>query len=45
MVRGDVEQREFIACWLREGRVIAGMSVNVWDVADEIAGQILSRAI
>ncbi len=45
VVRGDVEQREFIAYWLREGRVIAGMNVNVWDVADEIAGQILSRAI
>jgi 3-phenylpropionate/trans-cinnamate dioxygenase ferredoxin reductase subunit len=43
-VRGDMAEREFVAYWLREGRVIAGMNVNVWDVADEIAGQILSRA-
>jgi 3-phenylpropionate/trans-cinnamate dioxygenase ferredoxin reductase component len=44
VVRGDVAEREFVAYWLLDGRVIAGMNVNVWDVADEIAGQILSRA-
>jgi 3-phenylpropionate/trans-cinnamate dioxygenase ferredoxin reductase subunit len=44
VVRGDVAEREFVAYWMREGRVIAGMNVNVWDVADEIAGQILNRA-
>jgi len=27
-----VAQREFIAFWLAEGRVLAGMNVNVWDV-------------
>ena len=43
VVRGDAEQREFVAYWLREGRVIAGMNVNVWDVADEIAALIRSR--
>jgi 3-phenylpropionate/trans-cinnamate dioxygenase ferredoxin reductase subunit len=42
-VRGDTAQREFVAYWLREGRVIAGMNVNVWDVADEIAALIRSR--
>jgi len=44
VIRGAVAEREFVAYWRREGRVIAGMNVNVWDVADEIAGQILSRA-
>ena len=44
-IRGDAERYEFVAYWSREGRVIAGMNVNVWDVADEIAEQILSRAI
>ncbi len=34
--RGDVARREFIAFWLRGGRVLAGMNVNVWDVTDEV---------
>jgi 3-phenylpropionate/trans-cinnamate dioxygenase ferredoxin reductase component len=40
--RGDVEAREFIAFWVRDGRVLAGMNVNVWDVTDDI--QALIRA-
>jgi 3-phenylpropionate/trans-cinnamate dioxygenase ferredoxin reductase subunit len=40
--RGDVGQREFIAFWLRNGRVLAGMNVNIWDVSDAI--QDLVRA-
>ena len=36
VVRGDVGAREFIAFWLRENRVVAGMNVNVWDVTDTI---------
>jgi 3-phenylpropionate/trans-cinnamate dioxygenase ferredoxin reductase subunit len=43
--RGDVETLEFIAYWLRDSRVIAGMNVNVWDVVDEIQELIRSRAI
>jgi 3-phenylpropionate/trans-cinnamate dioxygenase ferredoxin reductase component len=34
--RGDVDAREFIAFWLNQGRVQAGMNVNVWDVAEPI---------
>ncbi len=34
--RGDRDGREFIAFWLRDGRVMAGMNVNVWDVTDPI---------
>jgi len=40
--RGDVGQREFIAFWLRSGRVLAGMNVNIWDVNDAL--QELVRA-
>ncbi|MGH3326915.1 MAG: NAD(P)/FAD-dependent oxidoreductase [Streptomycetales bacterium] len=40
--RGDVEAREFVAFWLRGGRVLAGMNVNVWDVTSPI--QELIRA-
>jgi 3-phenylpropionate/trans-cinnamate dioxygenase ferredoxin reductase subunit len=32
----------FIAFWIRDGRVLAGMNVNVWDVTDDI--QKLVRA-
>jgi len=34
--RGDKNRREFVACWLSGGRVLAGMNVNVWDVNDAI---------
>ena len=34
--RGDTAKREFIAYWLKDGRVLAGMNVNVWDVNEEI---------
>ncbi|GAA3059161.1 FAD-dependent oxidoreductase [Streptomyces roseofulvus] len=44
VVRGDTGKREFIAFWLREGRVTAGMNVNVWDVTEPIQKLIRSRA-
>ncbi|MFI6097703.1 NAD(P)/FAD-dependent oxidoreductase [Lentzea sp. NPDC051213] len=31
VVRGDLASRQFIAFWLRDGRVRAAMNVNVWD--------------
>ncbi|MEH1126155.1 NAD(P)/FAD-dependent oxidoreductase [Micromonospora sp. CPCC 206061] len=34
--RGDVAAREFLAFWVKGGRVLAGMNVNIWDVQDEI---------
>ncbi|WP_088320022.1 NAD(P)/FAD-dependent oxidoreductase [Kineosporia sp. R_H_3] len=34
--RGDRESGEFVAFWVGGGRVLAGMNVNVWDVADAI---------
>ncbi|MCA6091561.1 FAD-dependent oxidoreductase [Streptomyces sp. SCA3-4] len=42
--RGDVGKREFIAFWLREGRLLAGMNVNVWDVAGTVQRLIRSGA-
>jgi NADPH-dependent 2,4-dienoyl-CoA reductase/sulfur reductase-like enzyme len=41
--RGDKDKREFIAFWLSDNRVIAGMNVNVWDVTDPIQQLIRSR--
>ncbi|WP_371495916.1 FAD-dependent oxidoreductase [Kitasatospora sp. NBC_00374] len=40
--RGDVAAREFIAFWLADGRVVAGMNVNVWDVTDPIRDLVRS---
>ncbi|MBW5424884.1 NAD(P)/FAD-dependent oxidoreductase [Streptomyces sp. BG9H] len=42
VARGDVGKREFIAFWLSEGRVLAGMNVNVWDVTESIQQLIRS---
>nr|WP_221462577.1 FAD-dependent oxidoreductase [Streptomyces olivoverticillatus] len=42
--RGDVGKREFIAFWLSEGRLLAGMNVNVWDVTESIQQLIRSGA-
>jgi len=39
-VRGDLGRRELIAFWLREGRAVAGMNVNVWDVTEDIEALI-----
>jgi 3-phenylpropionate/trans-cinnamate dioxygenase ferredoxin reductase component len=41
--RGDPADREFVAFWLREQRVVAGMNVNVWDVNEEVQALIRSR--
>jgi 3-phenylpropionate/trans-cinnamate dioxygenase ferredoxin reductase subunit len=41
--RGDPAVREFVAFWLVEDRVVAGMNVNVWDVADPIKHLISQR--
>jgi NADPH-dependent 2,4-dienoyl-CoA reductase/sulfur reductase-like enzyme len=40
--RGDRESGEFIAFWLDDGAVVAGMNVNVWDVNDDIQALIRS---
>ena len=42
--RGERDSGEFIAFWLREERVLAGMNVNVWDVNEHIQALIRSRA-
>jgi 3-phenylpropionate/trans-cinnamate dioxygenase ferredoxin reductase subunit len=38
----DGKAPEFLAFWVRDGRVLAGMNVNIWDVTDPI--QELVRA-
>ena len=41
--RGNPDGGEFIAFWLADGRVTAGMNVNVWDVTEPIQALIRSR--
>jgi 3-phenylpropionate/trans-cinnamate dioxygenase ferredoxin reductase subunit len=43
VLRGDPSAPEFVAFWLKDGAVVAGMNVNVWDVVEPIKGLIESR--
>jgi len=43
VLRGDPSSGEFMAFWLRDGRVAAGMNVNVWDVNEHVQALIRSR--
>jgi 3-phenylpropionate/trans-cinnamate dioxygenase ferredoxin reductase component len=36
VVRGDPATRAFIAFWLKDQRVVAGMNANIWDVTEPI---------
>jgi 3-phenylpropionate/trans-cinnamate dioxygenase ferredoxin reductase subunit len=40
--RGNRQDGEFVAFWLSDGRVVAGMNVNVWDVTEPIQKLIRS---
>jgi 3-phenylpropionate/trans-cinnamate dioxygenase ferredoxin reductase subunit len=40
--RGNRAGREFVAFWVRDGAVVAGMNVNVWDVNDQVQELIRS---
>jgi 3-phenylpropionate/trans-cinnamate dioxygenase ferredoxin reductase subunit len=40
VIRGDLAGREFIAFWLHDGRVRAGMNVNVWGMTQDIEALI-----
>jgi 3-phenylpropionate/trans-cinnamate dioxygenase ferredoxin reductase subunit len=41
--RGALSDGAFIAFWLKDGRVLAGMNVNVWDVNEDVQALIRSR--
>jgi hypothetical protein len=41
--RGDRDGGEFIAFWVKDRTVVAGMNVNVWDVSDQVQALIRSR--
>ena len=41
--RGDVGAHEFVAFWLKDQRLVAGLNMNVWDASDPIRELIRSR--
>ena len=41
--RGERESGEFVAFWLRDRLVVAGMNVNVWDVNEHVQALIRGR--
>jgi 3-phenylpropionate/trans-cinnamate dioxygenase ferredoxin reductase subunit len=41
--RGDRGAGEFVAFWLKDERVVAGMNVNVWDVNEHVQALIRAR--
>ncbi|MEO5652067.1 MAG: FAD-dependent oxidoreductase [Marmoricola sp.] len=45
VLRGDPADNAFMAFWLAEGRVLAGMHVNVWDTIEEVKALVRSRSV
>jgi len=45
VVRGELAPAGFIAFWLRDGRVTAGLNLNVWDVTGPIQELIRSGVV
>ena len=43
VLRGDRAGREFLAFWLKGGRVLAGMNANIWDQGDDIKALVRGR--
>lgn len=43
VISGDLSAREFVAFWLLDGQVVAGMAVNVWEQMDRVEELIRSR--
>ncbi len=43
--RGNPADGKFIAFWLSRGVVVAGMNVNIWDVADDIQRLVREQVV
>ena len=44
VLRGDPAGREFLAFWLKDGRVLAGLNANIWDQGDDIKALVRADA-
>ena len=45
VLRGDPATGTYAAFWLSSGRVLAGMTVNTWDLAPAVEALVRSRAV
>jgi 3-phenylpropionate/trans-cinnamate dioxygenase ferredoxin reductase component len=45
VLRGNPADREFVAFWLHRRRIVAGMSINVWDLAEPIQELVRSGCV
>jgi 3-phenylpropionate/trans-cinnamate dioxygenase ferredoxin reductase subunit len=44
VIRPGQSESEFIAFWLRDGRVLAAMNANIWDQGEELEALIVNGA-
>jgi 3-phenylpropionate/trans-cinnamate dioxygenase ferredoxin reductase component len=44
VLRGDRSGGEFLAFWLKDGRVLAGMNANIWDAGEDIKALVRGGA-
>ncbi|QKT07510.1 FAD-dependent oxidoreductase [Gordonia sp. X0973] len=49
VIRGSVDDLEYLAFWLVDGKVAAAMNVNIWDAGDDLvalleSGRVVDRA-
>ena len=44
VLRGDPAGREFLAFWLKDGHVLAGLNANIWDQGDDIKALVRGDA-
>ncbi len=42
VIRGSLEDNEYVAFWTKDGKVLAGMNVNIWDVTEGVEALIRS---
>ena len=45
VIRGNLAEREFIAFWLREDRVVAAMNADIWDQGENIEALISTKGV
>jgi 3-phenylpropionate/trans-cinnamate dioxygenase ferredoxin reductase component len=45
VLRGDPAEGEFMAFWTTDGRVLAGMHVNVWDTIDHVQALVRNKSV
>ena len=45
VLRGDPAAGEFMAFWTADGRVLAGMHVNVWDTIDHVQALVRNKSV